>query len=101
MLRNLLLLLLISVSTGIFAQKKTLDYKAYDDWKTISNEKLSPKGGVLTFETKPLVGDGELSIQHFDKNVDVKLKRAEGAQVQFDEQFVAFKIVPDMTLSEI
>ena len=54
------LLLLVTLGTGAWAQKKPLDHDAYDGWQSVSGTVLSPSGKVVSYSVNPQEGDGTL-----------------------------------------
>jgi dipeptidyl aminopeptidase/acylaminoacyl peptidase len=96
-MKNLLFLILIFIFSGLAndtqAQKKPLDYKVYDSWKSLSSQRISDNGGWLSWVVNPAEGDGQLFIQNVEASSPLKVINR-GAQPTFDpaSAFVAFKI---------
>ena len=53
----LLLLLFLSNALLLFAQKPSLDDKAYDTWKRIEKEQISKTGQIVSYELTVLKGN--------------------------------------------
>jgi len=98
-MKNLLLLLFIVIFSGqaVNSQnpKKPLDFKVYDDWKSLSSQRISDNGDWLCWAVNPAEGDGQLMVQKADGNAPVKII-ARGAQPNIDpsSSFMVFRINP-------
>ena len=92
MKRILLVVLLLTGSA--YAQKHAVGEEDYRTWKSISNQKISKDGTLITYELKPLIGDG---MQYVQQTSPFKLDSFErGSRLLFPENtsFVVFKISP-------
>ncbi len=87
------LLALVLVSTA-FSQKKVIDHTAYNDWKTLKNEKISNDGNYISYEVTPLRGDGFLFIYDVKAGTLDSIPRASNASFSGNSNYIAFKIVP-------
>jgi dipeptidyl aminopeptidase/acylaminoacyl peptidase len=82
-----------SFSTSATAQKPALDHDAYDVWRTISGQRISPDGGWVLYHLVPRVGDAELVVTRRgqdQQNVD----RVRNARFSPDSRFAVFTITP-------
>ncbi|MFO7616709.1 MAG: prolyl oligopeptidase family serine peptidase [Bacteroidales bacterium] len=91
-------LLLIGLSLAVaFGQsgKKPIDFTHYDSWKTLSGQKISNDGNLVTWMVNPHVGDGNLFLRGWDGDQEVFLF-SRGSQAQFSpsSNWLAFKISP-------
>jgi dipeptidyl aminopeptidase/acylaminoacyl peptidase len=92
----LLLLAVITFQAGFCQGKKNpVDFTLYDNWKSLSGQRISDNGDWLLYSINPTAGDGELFVQ---PTTDLSPKRSfkRGGQAAFDPNsiFVAFKISP-------
>jgi dipeptidyl aminopeptidase/acylaminoacyl peptidase len=92
--RASLLLALASVfPAAAAAQKPALDHDAYDVWKTIRAERISPDGEWVLYHLAPRVGDTELVVTRGGEH-EVRVPRVGNARFSPDSRFVVFTIVP-------
>lgn len=90
-------ILFVLVSTLVFAsqaQKKTIDHTAYFGWKKTEKQQISSKGKHISYETNPLRGDGMLYVYTTSSEKKDSFARGKDAQWFYNEQLVAFKVVP-------
>lgn len=88
-----IVLLIVLFPNINFAQDKLkVDYKTYNDWKTIGATNLSSTGKFVVYNINPHRGDGTLFIQKTDKTVLQSIKRGKVAQIHYNERFVAYQI---------
>ena len=66
-----------------FAQKKPLDHSVYDQWQSIKETVMHPKGQYLAYTIVPQEGDGVLIVRNTQTNIEFTIPRA--AQVVFSE----------------
>lgn len=78
----------------LFAQKKPLDHSVYDQWQSISEEKISNDGQYVAFSVLPQEGDSKLFIKNIKTNGLFDYPRANTLDFSFDNQFAAFLIKP-------
>ena len=91
---NRILLVMLLFTSSLYAQKHAVGEEDYREWKTISNQKISKDGTLITYELKPLIGDG---VQYIQQTNPFKLDSFErGSALLFpnNTNFVAFKISP-------
>ena len=96
MTRNLLLLLALLLTLAprpVQAQKKVLGHEAYDVWRTIDDEQISPDGAWVFYRLAPRVGDAELVVTS-PGGVEHRVPRVGAAQFSPDSRFVLFTITP-------
>ena len=66
-----------------FAQKKPLDHSVYDQWQSIKETVMHPRGQYLAYTIVPQEGDGVLIVRNTQTNTEFTIPRA--AQVVFSE----------------
>jgi len=91
-MKSFFLLFLLFLSQISFSQKKVIDYTAYNDWKTLSKNQLSPSGKFSSFEINPHRGDGYLYLYNLVTNKLDSFFRAKNATISSDEKYVVFTI---------
>ena len=79
----------------VFAQKPTLDFKAYDTWKRLEKEQISSNGKIITYELTVLQGNPILHIFFSANAKQDSILRGNNALIASDESFVAWKMSPD------
>lgn len=92
MMRLTLCMLLLWGASSLHAQKKKIDYQAYDDWNNIKGEQISDNGETITYRVEPLAGDGVLHIVDQTTGKGRKVERGYKASVSSDGNTVVFKI---------
>src|SRR5690606_24873731 len=75
-----------------FGQKKVIDHTAYDEWKTLKNEQISPSGKYITYEIQPLKGDTYLYWYNTETNTLDSVNRAKNASFSKDETYLIYTI---------
>jgi dipeptidyl aminopeptidase/acylaminoacyl peptidase len=78
----------------LMAQKKQLSLDLHDDWKSLSAYTLSANGKYISYEIKPLRGDGFLVIQNLESNKADTFERASRAVWAENSAWVSFYIKP-------
>ena len=96
----LLASLLLPLCLG--AQKKELEYSAFDAWKRIDGTKLTPDGAFLSYEILSQEGDGTLVVRRAIEpmrkrgkaqlNREIAIPRGTGISVSPDGYFAYFRI---------
>ena len=96
----LLASLLLPLCLG--AQKKELEYSAFDAWKRIDGTKLTPDGAFLSYEILSQEGDGTLVVRRAlepmrkrgkaQLNREIAIPRGTGISVSPDGYFAYFRI---------
>lgn len=76
------------------AQKKPLTVADFDQWKSISNIKLSKDGSYALWQTEPQEGDGTLYLHTMANGKTRSFARASGARLTGDNQFLVFTVKP-------
>ena len=101
MIRISLLITLIALSFGIYAQnnenqtaKKPLGHDVYPIWKNISNQQISPDGNWISYEINPQKGDGYLYLYNVKTGKLDSIPRGKRARIAPSSNYMAFKIVP-------
>ena len=70
------------------AQKKVLDHSVYDDWQSLSNAAISPKGQVISYQVNPQEGDGTLYLRTLGKKGgECQVERGYKLQLSADEAY--------------
>jgi dipeptidyl aminopeptidase/acylaminoacyl peptidase len=87
-------LLIFSLPTIIFSQKKVIDHTVYNDWKKIGDTKISADGKHTVYTIKPHRGDGYLYIINNQTGAKDSIFRAVSPVFSGDQKYVAFKITP-------
>ena len=88
-----LIILISFLPLSLVAQdKKKINHEAYDGWKSIRSERLSPSGKIIVYNINPKKGDGTLFIQKSDKTILKSIERGKKANIHFNEQFVTYTI---------
>jgi dienelactone hydrolase len=88
------LILLLLLSTGIFAQKRPLQHSDYDAWKAISETKITPNGHWIAYVLSPQDGDNKLILYPLLGNAIDTVERASDLWLSQDSQWAAYKISP-------
>jgi len=97
LMKKLLTVLLI-LPTIIIAQNnlasnglKKLDHSAYNEWKSIKEQKVSTTGLISVYVVSPPKGDGVLYIQNTDtKGILDSAVRGKNPQINYNEKFVVY-----------
>jgi dipeptidyl aminopeptidase/acylaminoacyl peptidase len=74
------------------AQKKIITADDYGIWKRLENAKISEDGTLISYEIKPLKGDGNLLIYNATTQRTDTLKKGKEATISKYSDFVVFKI---------
>ncbi len=90
------LLATLTLAGGASAQKKVLDHGAYDIWKTIRGERISPDGAWVLYRLEPRVGNAALVVAPAGtaSAARVRVERVGDAAFAPDSRTVVFTIVP-------
>jgi dipeptidyl aminopeptidase/acylaminoacyl peptidase len=75
------------------AQKPSLDHDAYDIWRVIRGERISPDGAWVAYQLAPRVGDAELVATRRGEH-EHRFDRGGSARFSPDSRFLAFTISP-------
>ena len=87
-----LLTIAFLLSTGLFGQKTVIDYQAFDGWKTLKNERISPGGTYITYEIQPHKGDTYLYWYNTETGVLDSVLRAKNAGFSEKEDYLIYII---------
>ncbi|MEJ2186220.1 MAG: prolyl oligopeptidase family serine peptidase [Gemmatimonadota bacterium] len=91
----LMLAIAVAIPGSVAAQaKKPLNHDAYNIWRTIDDEALSPDGAWADYVLAHRVGDGELHVRSTKTATDHIVPRGTGAAFTADGGFVVFRILP-------
>lgn len=94
MKKRLLLWCGLSLAALSYAQKKPLDHSVYDGWKRITNQTITPKGEVISYEIQPQEGDGNLIFRSTKNNHEINIPRGYNATITSDGRFAVCLIKP-------
>ena len=96
MKRLAIIISLAAVLTGsaisLKAQNKPLDHSVYDGWQSVSTVKLTPDGGLLSYEVNPQEGDGTLYIRNLTTGALVAVERGSGLKWANDATWAVFTV---------
>ncbi|HKJ93291.1 MAG TPA: hypothetical protein VJ957_08985, partial [Longimicrobiales bacterium] len=91
----LMLVIALAIPGSVAAQsKKPLDHTAYDIWRRIDDEALSPDGAWVDYVLAHRVGDGELHVRSAAGAADHVVPRGADAVFSADSRFAVFRIRP-------
>ena len=94
-MKNVLAVLLsISASFALQAQKIPLVHSVYDGWKSAGERHISNNGKYVFYTINPQEGDGVLFVQGLDNSFRKEIPRGYLAKFTEDNRFVIFKIRP-------
>jgi len=82
------------ISATLFSQKKEIDHKVYNSWKSLKNDQISDFGSYSVYEINPHRGDGFLYLHHNSINKLDSFPRGSGAQISHHEDVLSFLIHP-------
>lgn len=94
MKRRLLLWCGLSLAALSYAQKKPLDHSVYDGWKRITNQTITPKGEMISYEVQPQEGDGKLIFRSTKDNHEISIPRGYNATITSDTRYAVCLIKP-------
>lgn len=95
MSKNQFITLIFSfISLMLFSQKKTIDHKAYKEWKRTEKVQLSHNGKFVAYERNPLIGDGYLFIYNTMDSLIDSFARGKNVLLPKNESFIALTITP-------
>jgi hypothetical protein len=81
-------------SASLFSQKKQIDHKVYNSWKTLKNEQVSDFGKYSIYEINPHRGDGFLYLQRNSINKLDSFQRGGNSRISHKEDVLSFLIHP-------
>ena len=89
------LVLFVAISGYGQGSKKPLDFKAYNNWKSLSGQQVSDDGSWLAWTINPQEGDGRLFLRAWGASSDNKVF-PRGSQPVFSPNcdYLAFRINP-------
>ena len=94
-IKLVLLLAFVGLNTLVAQEKKILSVNDYDGWKSLKNPKISNNGKWVSYEINPQKGDGYLYLYNTETNKLVSVFRGKNAAFSPENDFLAFKIVPE------
>ncbi|WP_188112114.1 prolyl oligopeptidase family serine peptidase [Aquimarina sp. RZ0] len=96
MVKNIITLLFLFITTLIFSQKKSISHNDYDLWKSIHDVTISNTGKLVvsTIKTATKRGDGHIEIYNTKDKEKFTFFNGYDASVTNDENFVIFKRKP-------
>ncbi len=77
-----------------YSQKKQIDYQAYNSWKKLEKQQISPNGTWISYEINPLKGDNYLYLYNKKLEKLDSTLRGKDAVLSFNEDFLVYKLVP-------
>lgn len=89
-----IVLLLVSSFIAFSQTKVPLDHSVYDDWKSVTNNKISNDGNWVTTEIDPQEGDGEMLLYNVDTEKFRNVPRGYKAGFSANSNMLIFKIKP-------
>tara|TARA_R110000737_G_scaffold122420_1_gene154357 strand:- start:23183 stop:26005 length:2823 start_codon:yes stop_codon:yes gene_type:complete len=88
-MKLILILLVVSLTTNLFSQKKILDHTVYNDWKSLKSQSVSNDGRYATYEITPHRGDGYLYLYDSkNKTIDSFFRGTDGSFSSASDFFV-------------
>jgi dipeptidyl aminopeptidase/acylaminoacyl peptidase len=90
----------VSSTPGFTQNKKPITIEDYDQWKTISRQKISNDGKWLVYVLKPNVGNGEIVIKSLDSEKEYKKINGDRPELSNDSKWVAYTILPEDSLDD-
>ncbi len=90
-----LIWMLVLMAGSLYGQKHAIGEEDYRRWKTISNPQISSDGSLITYESKPLLGNGTLYIHRINPLKVDSFQRAEALHMSKKGDLVVFKVSPD------
>jgi dipeptidyl aminopeptidase/acylaminoacyl peptidase len=93
---SLLLVSLLAASSPLAAQssKPALDHDAYDVWRAVQGERISPDGAWIGFAYTLRLGDSELHVMRVDGGAEHVVPRGTGLRFTDDSRWAVFTIEP-------
>ncbi len=74
------------------AQNKPLDHSVYDGWQSVSALKLTPDGGMVSYEVVPQEGDGTLYVKNLKSGAELAVERGTGLKWAGDASWAVFTV---------
>jgi len=92
-MKKITALLLLTLTSISYAQKKKIDHTTYDEWNNVAEIQQTPSGRLISYTINPHKGDGALYIHNLDGNQTI-VPRGEGAKLDANDEFAVFRITP-------
>ncbi|TCC88431.1 alpha/beta hydrolase family protein [Pedobacter hiemivivus] len=94
MLKKLIPLFLLFLSSVSFAQKKPLDHTVYNNWEAVGTKQLSNNGLWAAYVINKQEGDAVLYLNNLMSNIKRNIARGANLQFSKDSKYAAFTIKP-------
>ncbi|MCK0109776.1 prolyl oligopeptidase family serine peptidase [Flavobacteriaceae bacterium S0825] len=91
-MKRSILIMLIFVSLGTFAQKKVLDHPDFDIWNTIQRSTISNDGKFVMYSLEKGEKDNHLKIKDENASLIFDHERSENGQFTYDSNHALFTI---------
>lgn len=101
-MRNKILLVLLLLSTNLFAQnspKKVLNHDVYDGWNDIAKSAISNNGKLVSYEVNPQKGDGALWVYNDSTKSNRQFSRGYNAKFSPQSNFIVFQVKPQFEMT--
>ena len=82
----------LCAAVSLKAQNKPLDHSVYDGWQSVSAVKLTPDGGLLSYEVVPQEGDGTLYVRNLGTGAQIAVERGTGIKWANDASWAVFTV---------
>ena len=83
---------LCCATVSLNAQNKPLDHSVYDGWRSVSAVKLTPDGGMVSYEVVPQEGDGTLYVKNLKSGAELAVERGSGLKWTGDASWAVFTV---------
>ncbi len=87
---------LFATVTGYAQEKRALSPDDLEDWKTLSEARISNDGNWVSYTVKPNVGDGILHVKNPDSGIEKQFERGYKAKFSAQSNYVVFLIKPQL-----
>ncbi len=94
MLKKLIPLVLVFLTSLSFAQKKPLDHSVYDNWESVGTKQLSNNGFWAGYIINKQEGDAFLHLNNLMANSTLNIARGTMLNFSADSKYAAFAIKP-------
>jgi dipeptidyl aminopeptidase/acylaminoacyl peptidase len=94
MLKKLIPLVLVFLTSLSFAQKKPLNHTVYDNWETVGTKQLSNNGLWAGYSINKQAGDAVLYLNNLMANSKLNIARGTTLNFSADSKYAAFAIKP-------
>ncbi len=87
--------LVIFLGINVLAQKKSIDHKAYNSWKKLSNQEISSNGKFISYEINPYKGNGYLYLYNVESDQLDSVPRGYKASFSENNNLFVYQIKAD------